>query len=134
MVTVGGSLAFVLALFFTLALLTRRGLPRGLAKLPGEVIEVLGKAPFTKGQELQLVRIGTKLLLLCVTPHGCETLTEINDPMEVDRLSSVCRRHHPQGVSAAFDQLLVNVGREPAQGFAGQPRANAMARGGQRRV
>jgi flagellar biogenesis protein FliO len=123
--TVGGSLAVVLALFFGLAWVTRRGMPARIAKLPGEVIEVLGKAPFTKGQELQMVRIGSKLLLLCVTPHSCETLTEINDPDEVDRLSAVCRKNSPTGMSATFDQMLHTMGREPARGFAEDPRITA---------
>jgi flagellar biogenesis protein FliO len=129
--TVGGSLAFVLGLFFCLAWLTRRGMPLTVAKLPGEVIEVLGKSPLSKGQEMQLVRIGAKLILLSVTPHGSETLTEIVDAEEVDRLSAVCRRNNPKGVSVAFNQMLANVGREPAQGFATSPRP-ANARGGDR--
>ena len=129
--TVGGSLALVLGLFFALAWVTRRGMPPRIAKLPGEVIEVMGKAALSKGQELQLVRIGTKLLLLCVTPHSSETLTEINDPEEVDRLSAVCRRNSPQGVSATFDQMLSSMGREPARGFADDPRTTT-PRGGRR--
>ena len=120
--TVGGSLAIVLGLFFALAWVTRRGMPARIGKLPGEVIEVLGKAPLSKGQELQMVRVGSKLLLLCVTQHGSETLTEISDPQEVDRLSAVCRRNSPQGVSATFDQMLTSMGREPARGFAEDPR------------
>jgi flagellar biogenesis protein FliO len=122
LITVGGSLCVVLSIFFGVAWLTRRGMPRKQVKLPGEVIEVLGKAPLVKGQDLQLVRIGAKLLLLNITPHGCETLTEITDPLEVDRLSAICRRDHPNSVSAAFHQVLHGMGREPASGFTGDPR------------
>jgi flagellar biogenesis protein FliO len=130
--TMGASLAVVLGLFFSLAFVTRRGLRGKIAQLPGEVIEVLGKVPHVKGQELQLVRIGGKLLLLCVTPHGSEALTEFTDPTEVERLSAVCRRHHPQGVSKAFEEVLSAMGREKAQGFVSEPRTAMSSRSGVR--
>jgi flagellar biogenesis protein FliO len=130
LITIGGSLCVVLSLFFALAWLTRRGLPKSLGKLPGEVIEVLGKAPLVKGQELQLVRVGAKLLLICVTPTGCETLTEIVDRSEVDRLSTICRTNGPSSMTAAFNQVLTGIGREPATGFAGSARTSADRRGG----
>lgn len=130
LITMGGSLCVVLSLFFGLAWLTRRGMPKGLGKLPGEVIEVLGKVPLVKGQELQLVRVGAKLLLICVTPSGCETLTEIVDRSEVDRLSTICRTNGPSSMTAAFNQVLTGVGREPASGFAGSARTSTDRRGG----
>lgn len=122
LITMGGSLCVVLTLFFGLAWITRRGLPKNNGKLPGEVIEVLGKTPLVKGQELQLVRVGAKLLLICVTPTGCETLTEIVDRGEVDRLSTICRSNGPASMTTAFNQVLTGIGREPATGFAGSAR------------
>jgi flagellar biogenesis protein FliO len=130
LITVGGSLCVVLSLFFGVAWITRRGLPKQLGKLPGEVIEVLGKAPLVKGQDLQLVRVGTKLLLICVTPTGCETLTEITDDAEVERLAAVCRRSNPSSMTAAFNDVLTGIGREPASGFAGAVRTPPDRRGG----
>lgn len=129
LITVGGSLCVVLSLFFGVAWLTRRGGTKSVTKLPGEVIEVLGKAPLVKGQDMQLVRIGAKLLLICVTPHGCETLTEITDDHEVEHLSAICRRNNPNSVTAAFNQVLANMGREPASGFTGDARTVSDRRG-----
>jgi flagellar biogenesis protein FliO len=130
LITMGGSLCVVLTLFFGLAWLTRRGLPKGTGKLPGEVVEVLGKAPLVKGQELQLIRVGQRLVLICVTAHGAETLTEIVERTEVDRLSAICRSNSPSSMTAAFNQVLTGVGREPASGFAGNSRTSAERRGG----
>jgi len=124
LITMGGSLCVVLTLFFGLAWLTRRGLPKGTGKLPGEVVEVLGKAPLVKGQELQLIRVGQRLVLICVTAHGSETLTEIVERTEVDRLSAICRSNNPSSMTAAFNQVLTGVGREPASGFAGNSRTS----------
>lgn len=128
LITIGGSLCVVLSLFFGLAWLTRRGMPRGAGKLPEEVIELLGKSTLVKGQELQLVRVGAKLLLICVGPAGCETLTEITDDEEVDRLAAICRRDSPTGMTAAFNQVLTGLGRERASGFAGDPRTRTPRR------
>lgn len=130
LITMGGSLCVVLTLFFGLAWLTRRGLPKGHGKLPGEVIEVLGKTPLAKGQELQLIRVGARLVLICVTSSGSETLTEIVDRTEVDRLSTICRTNSPSSMTAAFNQVLTGVGREPASGFTGSSRTSADRRGG----
>ncbi len=129
LITVAGSLCIVLTIFFGLAWLMRRGTPKNLGKLPSEVIELLGKAPLVKGQEMQLVRIGSKLLLLCVTPTSCETLTEIEEEEEVARLSTICRRNNPAGVTVAFNEMLSSMGREPARGFTGTARSTPQ-RGG----
>jgi flagellar biogenesis protein FliO len=106
MVTTGGSLAVVLGLFFLLAWVFRRSAPRASALLPGEVFEVLGRAPLAGRQQVHLLRCGNKLLLVSVTPGGAETLTEVTDAAEVDRLAGLCRQGHPQSASAAFRQVF----------------------------
>jgi hypothetical protein len=73
------------------------------------------------------------LILLCVTQHGCETLTEIENPDHVDELSTICRKNNPRGMTAAFNDMLLNIGREPAHGFADTPR-QTLGRGGQNRA
>lgn len=127
--TVGGSLALVLGIFFLTAFFAKKSLVGKVAKLPNEAIEVLGKSPIARGQELQLVRIGNRLLLLNVTQHATETLTEISSPEEVEHLAAMCRRNGPQSSSAGFDQMLLHMGREPAQGFAESPRARSFSGG-----
>ena len=42
LITVGGSLALVLGIFFVAAWMFRRSLPAGAMSLPNEVVEVLG--------------------------------------------------------------------------------------------
>jgi flagellar biogenesis protein FliO len=95
--TVGGSLAAVLAGFFVIAWAFRRASPRGFGVLPPEAFEVLGRAPLANRQQAQLLRCGNKLLLVAVNPEGAETLTEITDPAEVERLAAVCHRARPSG-------------------------------------
>ena len=59
---------------------------------------------------MHLLRCGNKLLLVSVTPVGAETLTEVTDPIEVDRLAGLCRQAHPQSATATFRQVLNQFG------------------------
>lgn len=121
--TVVGSLAIVLGLFLVLVWCTRRFAPPGSAQLPKEALELLGRSALSPRQQVQLVRLGNKLLLVSLTPAGAETLTEITDAAEVERLTSLCRRGQPASASNSFTQMLGQLAREPAEGgFAGGTR------------
>ncbi len=108
-ITVGGSLAIVLGLFFIVAWVVRKTAPRGSLVLPKEVFDVLGRAPLGARQQVQLLRCGNKLLLVSITPTGAETLTEVTDPLEVDRIAGICRQAHPKGAATAFRQVFQQV-------------------------
>jgi len=111
--TVAGSLAVVLGLFFAFAWAMKRASPRGSVLLPAEVFEILGRAPLAGRQQVHLLRCGSKLLLVSITPAGTETLTEVTDPLEVDRLAGLCRQAHPQSATAAFREVFQQLGRRP---------------------
>jgi flagellar biogenesis protein FliO len=104
------SLAVVLGLFGLLIWVSRRTRGLGIATLPGEVVETLGRAPLSGRQEMHLVRVGGKLLLLSVTATSAETLTEITDPVEIDRLAGICRQNQSGHISASFREVLANLG------------------------
>jgi flagellar biogenesis protein FliO len=106
MATVLGGLVAVLGVFLLVAWLIRRAAPQGLTRLPNEAFEVLGRAPLAGRQNVHLLRCGTKLLLVSITPAGTETLTEITDPQEVDRLAGLCRQAGPHSSTAAFRQIF----------------------------
>jgi hypothetical protein len=57
--------------------------------------------------------VGNKLLLLSVTASGAETLTEITDPEEIDRLAGICRQNHPDSITASFREILWQCGQTP---------------------
>lgn len=110
------SLAVVLGLFFAVAWAMRRGMPPGPAALPREAVEVLGRTPLAGRQQAHLIRCGNKVLLVYLAQGVAETLTEITDPVEVDRLVGLCRQTHPQSATASFRQILQQFSREkPAE-------------------
>ncbi len=106
LVTVVGSLGLVLGIFLLAAWGIRRATPTGLQPLPQEVFRVLGRAPLAGRQQAHLLHLGNKLVLVSVTPTGAETLAEITDPVEVDRLAGLCRQAQPGSASAVFRQVL----------------------------
>lgn len=118
MVTVVGSLAVVLGIFFVVAWGMRRAAPPGATLLPGEVFEILGRASSGNRQQVQLYRCGNKLLLVSVTAAGAETLTEITDPVEVDRLAGLCQQAQPNSATEAFRQVFTQFApRRPESGL-----------------
>ena len=84
-----GSLALVLGGYFGLVWVSRL-FGGGNGKVPKEVVEVLGQTPFGPKKHLQIVRLGSKLLLLINGPEGTHPIGEITDPEEVEYLSSLC--------------------------------------------
>ncbi len=110
--TVVASLSLVLGLFLTAAWLLKRSLPKSAGLLPGEVVQILGRAQLAGKQFVHLVRCGNKLLLVSVTPGGAETLTEITEPLEVDRLLGICAQQNPTSATVAFREVFQQLGRE----------------------
>jgi flagellar biogenesis protein FliO len=113
LVTGAASLGIVLGLFLLVAFVVRRGMPKNSALLPAEAVEILGRAPLIGRQQVHLLRCGNKILLVYATATGVETLTEIDDPAEVDRLAGICQQNRPQSASASFRQVFQQFDREP---------------------
>jgi flagellar biogenesis protein FliO len=112
--TVLSALAIVVGAFLLCAWMLRRG-SRGLPQtLPAEVVSVLGRVPIEARQFAQLLRIGNKLVLYAMTPSGPETLTEVTDPVEVDRIVGLCQQSHPHSTTKAFEQVFRQLSRDPA--------------------
>lgn len=111
-VTVISSLAIVVGLFFLVVWVSRRATPQTATVLPTEVVQVLGRAPLTGRQMLHLVRVGNKVLVLAISPQGTESLAEITDAHEVERLCAACERNRPGSITATFRQVLQQFGQE----------------------
>lgn len=115
--SIAASLFVVVGLFLIFAWLGKKNMKPGSSRLSKEIIQVLGKSQLSGKQQLELVRVGQKLLLLCVTPSGVETLTEITEPGEVERLLTIVRQDSPGSMTATFQDVLSQMGHKPARGF-----------------
>lgn len=126
--SVVGSLAIVLGLFVVVVWVSRRFGPAGSTPLPKEAVELLGRTTVGNQHTLQLVRVGGRLLLVALSAHGAATLTEINDPDEVERLTALCLRQRPGSSTATFQQTISELERQPAsRSFVEQRRPTAAA-------
>ncbi len=111
LITIASSLAIVLGLFFTLAWFMRRNMPKASTRLPDEIVQVLGRTNLGR-QPVQLVRCGNKLILLATSPSGVTPLTEITDPLEVDRLAGLCQQSQPYSATQAFSQMFQQASQQ----------------------
>jgi flagellar biogenesis protein FliO len=101
-----GSLS-LLALF-----LLRQSPSRRRGVLPEDVVSLLGQIPFGPGQKLQLVRLGSKLLLVTTTPAGSHTLGEISDPEEVMQIETLCRSGRYDAIGATLRNRIRTDSRD----------------------
>ena len=132
--TMVGGLAVCVGAFLLFVWATRRTASIGMAPLPSEVLESLGRAPLNGRQHLQLIRLGQKLVLLCVSPQGATALSEVTDRDEVTRLAGFCQQSKTQSVTTSFREALGEYGREaPTAGLFGKLRSDGEYRSTPRR-
>ncbi len=112
-----GSLAVVIGLFLGLIWLLRRGSPKSIRLLSRDVVELLGRSPLAGRQQMHVIRFGNRLLLVAVSPDGAETLAEITEPVEVDRLAGLCQQTQANSATQAFRQIFGQMAglRRPSQ-------------------
>ncbi|MEO1999826.1 MAG: flagellar biosynthetic protein FliO [Planctomycetaceae bacterium] len=88
--TTFGALLILIAIILVAARLWKRHLPSVGGLLGGEVIEMLGRKPIDQKRQLQLIRIGSRILVVGTWAEGMVTLTEITEPSEVDCIAGLC--------------------------------------------
>ena len=116
------SLGLVLGLFLVVAWMMKKSQPRSHTALPAGVVEVLGRVQVSQKQQLQLIRMGPKLLLVSSTGQQMQTLGEISDPQHVEQLVSMCQSDRSGGISQSFRQIMGQYEKEDVQGFLGDER------------
>lgn len=122
LVTMGGALLLVIGLFLVFAWTMRRTSTRRTGGLlPQGVVEVLGHQTITGRQRVHLLRIGKRLLLVSIMPDSVETLTEITDPAEVDRIAGVCCQTGKGSSTEAFQAMMRQFTQDPSQSIPSRP-------------
>ncbi len=125
-----GSLAIVLGLLALMAWLLKRAMPQAAAPLPSSVVEVLGRVPLAPRQYAHLLRVGNKLVLVSVAGGAAEPLTEITDPVEVDRLAGLCVQAQPNSSSQVFRQVFQQFSAPASESRFASLRRSSESRGG----
>ncbi len=115
LVTVGSSLAIVLALFCALVWVGRKFGGRSAASkpLPASALTPLGHIMLDPRTKLLLVKCGRRILVLSQTASGITPITEVTHPDEVRELIANCSAEARE----AFQRTLREIELEPARGF-----------------
>ena len=103
------SLAVVISFFLLIVWLIKKSQPHAFVKLPGEVVQVMGRTPMAPRQQMYVVRFGSKLLLISHQPGQTQTLCEIDNLDEVQRLAGLCEANQPGSISNSFRDVLKQV-------------------------
>ncbi len=125
--TAGAGLAIVVGLFLVCMWLLRKSGPTPTSPLPKDAVSVLGRVPLAARNFAHLLQVGHKLVLVAITPEGVSPITEVTDPMEVQRLLGLCQQTKKHSTSAEFHDVLKNLTKEPATGFLGHEVPTAYA-------
>jgi flagellar biogenesis protein FliO len=121
MYRIATGLAIVIGAFLIFAWALRRsGRNAARGTLPADVVSVIGRVPLATRQFAELLRVGNKLVLVSLTPNGAQTLSEVTDPAEVDRLLGLCQQNNPHSTTKAFEQVFRQLSTDAApSGFLG---------------
>ena len=105
------SLGSVFLVYLLLQALVRRGGRRRAGVLPSEIVEWIGYLPTGPRQQLQLLRLGSKLVLVAVSPAGWEALSEVTDPVEVEEILAACRGDRRAEAARAVQRVAARAPR-----------------------
>lgn len=89
------------------AKLLRKHAPNLGGGIPADALEVLGKRTIDRGQNVYLVRLGSRILIVGSSAGGLQTLGEITDPVEIDYIAGLCKpKDQPSTIAQGFLALF----------------------------
>ena len=112
LVSVGGTLLIVVASFLLLAALLRKVTPQSSRSLPKDAFECLGRYYLTQKHQLQVLRLGNRIVLVSVMSDGVSTLAEITDADEVVTFLGLCRRLDNNSATEMFRKTVASMSEE----------------------
>jgi flagellar biogenesis protein FliO len=107
---IGSALALVLAAIFALRWASRKvlGLPAGGSST--SAVSVLGRSVIGPRQQVLLIRVGQRILVVANSGATMNSLCEITDPDEVATILGQINRPRPEGEPGAFASMFARAG------------------------
>ena len=99
----------VVTLFFAFMFMLKKANGGNTSELPRDVFQVMGTSRLAGRHSLFLLRLGHKLVLVHAGSGEVQTITEVTDPAEVDRLCGSCEENQPNSLTQSFKQVLKTV-------------------------
>lgn len=105
-----GALAIVLGGIFLLAMVVKRVNPMwARAGRPSGVLEILARYPVARGQQLVLLKLARRIILVHQTKAAMTTIADVSDPGEVAALMSRIEAASGRPRGAAFQSQLTEA-------------------------
>ncbi len=102
--------AIVLGIFLWLSLnVIKKFFPGGKKLFASPALEVLGRTHFDSQKYLALVRVGTRVVIVGVTPNGFDQISEITDPEEVTEVLSAAKPKTSNGQNLFYKMFQKQV-------------------------
>lgn len=115
-------ICFITAGACAIVWLTRRGNSASRGQLPGEAFSLLGRAQVSPRLEVHLIRVGNKLVLVGTTTQSHQTLCEITDRDEVERIITACGDESGSSIAANMRRALAQLDRSTGSTSESRPR------------
>jgi len=120
---VGGALVAVIVLIFLLRWFGKIFFPAATGKAQSRVVEVVSRSPLAPKQQVMLLRVGKRLLVVGDSSGQLSTLCEISDPDEVASMVGQLREEKVSTGAAAFGSFFGRFSRkfEPSEAEMREP-------------
>ena len=129
MISIISTLLIVIAAFFILAIFLRKVSPQSSRVLPKEAFECLGRYYLTQKHQIQMLRMGSRIVLVSVMPDGVSTLAEITDPDEAVSLLGLCRRLDTNSATDMFRKTIASMSEDELNRPRQRPVVSSQRRG-----
>ena len=121
----------VLGLIVAAVLVVKRFLPARASPTAFGAVEVVARTPVSPKQNLMLVKLGQRLILVGVSPERMEALATVEDPHEVALLLGRAESQGPRSMTQAFAHSFQEESRAYADVPVDAEQGAALAVGGQ---
>ncbi len=102
--------AIVLGIFLWICLnIVKKLLPGGKKLFSSPGLEILGRTHFDSQKYMALVRVGTRVLIVGVSPNGFDQITEISDPDEVTEVLSAAKPKTSSGQNLFYKMFQKQI-------------------------
>jgi len=76
------------------------------------IVEVLSRTSISPRNQVLLLRLGQRIIVVSEGPAGVRTLADLDDPDEVSQLLATVSASRPGSITQSFNQLLNRAGSE----------------------
>lgn len=106
------ALGVTIGLMLVLRALVLRSTGRSTSKVNASVVEVLSRTTLAPRNQVMLLRVGQRVLVVSESTNGVQLLADIHEPEEVAALLTTVNAGRPGSQSKNFDQVFRSLSEQ----------------------